>query len=296
MKKIIVTLLFIGALQGQIAAQSGILVNTDWLKTRMQQKNLVIYHVGRESDYQAEHIDGAIFMDVDKFTYEDDTHVFDLPSDRALQDLFENTGLTSNDDVVIYTPSNWIPIMTRLYFTMNYIGHGDRTYILNGGLLEWKAKGEAVTTAIPEHKKSTFTIKPDKNLVADTRYVAEHLKDPNTSIVDCRAEVYYTGIDINEHHSGGRKGHIAGAKNIPYTKLYEKTSSGAFKIIDSEEMKELFEAQGVQKNKELILYCHIGMQLTVVYTAAKVLGFKNIRVYDGSFHEYGPSSHPVELD
>ena len=296
MKKIIVTLLFIGALQEQIAAQSGILVNTDWLKTRMQQKNLVIYHVGRESDYQAEHIDGAIFMDVDKFTYEDDTHVFDLPSDRALQDLFENTGLTSNDDVVIYTPSNWIPIMTRLYFTMNYIGHGDRTYILNGGLLEWKAKGEAVTTAIPEHKKSTFTIKPDKNLVADTRYVAEHLKDPNTSIVDCRAEVYYTGIDINEHHSGGRKGHIAGAKNIPYTKLYEKTSSGAFKIIDSEEMKELFEAQGVQKNKELILYCHIGMQLTVVYTAAKVLGFKNIRVYDGSFHEYGPSSHPVELD
>jgi thiosulfate/3-mercaptopyruvate sulfurtransferase len=61
-------------------------------------------------------------------------------------------------------------------------------------------------------------------------------------------------------------------------------------------MKALFAEQGIQKEKELILYCHIGMQLTVVYTAAKILGFRNIRVYDGSFHEWGPSSYPVEVE
>lgn len=296
MKRLFITLLILGTMIHESIGQTGMLITTDWLKTRMEQKNLVIFHVGREADYQKEHIEGAILLDPETYTYEDDTHIFDLPTDAALNELFETKGLTNKDEVVIYTSANWIPLVTRLYFTLDYLGHGDKTFILNGGLLEWKAEGEQVVTEIPTLKRSTFTIKPNRSLLADTEYVSKHLKNSNTTIVDCRAAAYYTGIDINEHHSGGRKGHIAGASNIPYTSLYEKAESGAIKIMDANKIKEIFAAQGVENNKDLILYCHIGMQMTVVYTAAKILGYKNVSVYDGSFHEWGPTNLPVELE
>ena len=62
-------------------------------------------------------------------------------------------------------------------------------------------------------------------------------------------------------------------------------------------MTTIFEGQGLKKNRSVVLYCHIGMQLTVIYTAAKMLGYEDIRIYDGSFHEWGPDETlPIEVD
>lgn len=291
--KIIGCLLFLFA--GELTAQNrDRLVSPEWLEKRMKEGNLVIFHIGRAPDYQEAHIPGAVFISSQEYTIDDDVRVFDLPEKAALQSLFEKKGLTNDHMVVIYTAENWIPLVTRLYFTLDYLGHGAKTFILDGGMKEWQSKGGPLTSEVPEVTPGNFQITPDDNLLADRAYVRSALENDAIDIVDCRSAVYYTGIEPTR---GARNGRMPGAKTIPYTSLYEASDSGAYKFIDTDRMRKIFLAQGLSPDRELVLYCHIGMQLTVVYTTAQILGYQNIKIYDGSFHEWGPDeSLPVELD
>ncbi|MEQ9383439.1 MAG: rhodanese-like domain-containing protein [Imperialibacter sp.] len=276
------------------AQKTNILVDANWLKNRMKQNDLVILHIGMEENYKKEHIPGAVFIAGDEYTVDNDPHVFDLPPDATLKNTLESKGVSSSTDVVIYTGENWIPMVTRLYFTFDYLGHASKTYVLNGGLTAWKDGGGALSSETPSRAKGIFSIKPNPGLVADQVYVLKSIKDANTNIVDCRAAVFYNGIEPTH---GARKGRIPGAKTIPYTSLYEKTSTGAYEFKSLEDLGAIFTAQGLSKDKQLVLYCHIGMQLTVVYTSAKLLGYTDIKIYDGSFHEWGPNEKlPIEID
>ncbi len=277
-------------------AQQNPLVDASWLRQRMHEGDLVLFHIGRETDYNQEHIEGAIFLSSQDYTHDDEkAHiVFDLPADDTLKDLFEAKGLTNQKDVVIYTTESWIPLVTRLYFTLDYLGHGHKTYILDGGLVAWKNAQFETTKTVPKPQKGKFKIRPNRGLLADKKYVLNSIEDENTNIVDCRAQVFYNGIEPTH---GARLGRVPTARTIPYTTLYENTEIGAYTFKPLEELSKIFESQALNRDKDLVLYCHIGMQLTVIYTAAKMLGYNRIKIYDGSFYEWGPDkSVPVEVD
>lgn len=294
LKILICALLFIPYLSA--AQKSSILVGPEWLEERMKGDNLVIFHIGRESDFKEEHIPGAIYLSSDDYTIgtEDRSIVFDLPTNEDLRDLLEKNGVNNETDVVIYTPANWIPLVTRLYFTLDYLGHGHKSYILDGGIVAWKNGGRTISKEITSPKSGSFKINPNNSLLADQDYMLASIENDDNSIIDCRSEVYYKGIEPTH---GARLGRIPSAKNIPYTSLYEPSDIGAYKFKSLAELESIFKSQGLDKNEPLVLYCHIGMQLTVVYTSAKLLGYKDIRMYDGSFHEWGPNEElPIELD
>lgn len=275
-------------------AQRNPLVDAQWLKNRLPAGKLVVFHISQEENYKNEHIPGAVFISPSEYTVDDDPRVFDLPEETALKSLLESNGVGNDTDVVIYTGENWIPLVTRLYFTLDYLGHAGKTYILDGGLAAWKAAGGAVSQEIPKPAKAVFQPKPNPELLVSGDQVKASIDKAGTSIVDCRAPVFYQGIEPTH---GARKGRVPGAKNIPYNTLYDNAGSGAYKFKSAEQLAEIFEGQGLSKDKELVLYCHIGMQLTVVYTAARMLGYENVKIYDGSFHEWGPDeSLPIELD
>lgn len=275
------------------AQNTAILIDSDELKEKMN-NNLVILQIGNEKGYEKEHIPGAVLMKPSEFTYSDDVKVVDLPSIENLKNLMESKGVSATSEVVIYA-GDYITTMTRFYFTLNYLGLGDKTKILNGGLAAWKAAGGAVTTKIPMPKKTVVNVKPNKLLVADKTYVQNAINNIATTIIDCRASVYYQGIDVNMRY-GGRKGHIKSAKTIPYTSLWEE-SGGVSRFKSLKDIAAIFKAQGLEKEQSIVLYCHIGLQLTVVYTAARILGYENIKIYDASFHEWGAdTSLPVSVD
>lgn len=279
-----------------MAQKPNILVDSDWLSERLDKSNVVVLHIGTQEDFNKEHIPGALFVSPGDYTYDDRENniVFDRPEDDVLKTYFESLGIENDTEVVIYTPVNWIPLVTRLYFTFDYVGHGDKTYILDGGLVAWKASGGKVSKEEREPVKSVFQITPFKSLLADTKYMQSSIENNGNTIIDCRSEVYYKGI--NPTH-GARLGRIPNSKNIPYTSLYEASDIGAYTFKSMDDLQMIFENQGLDKSEPLVLYCHIGMQLTVVYTAAKMLGFEDVKMYDPSFNVWGKDdSLPVEGD
>jgi len=276
-------------------AQSNILLDAAALKEKLGKKELVILHVSQEDLYKKEHIPGAQFVQEGSFTIDEGSHAFDLPPVSDLQTLFESKGVTKNSQIVIYTDGNFKPVTTRLLFTLDYLGFGNQVSILDGGLIAWKASGGKITNEVPPTIRSSLQLTPRKDLVVDKEYVRNNLGKQQTTIIDCRAAVFYQGIEVLEMH-GGRKGRIPGAKSIPFASLYDKTERGSYEFKSLVELKKIFDQQGIKKGDQIILYCHIGLQLTVVYTASKLLGYDNVKVFDGSFHEWGADkSLPVEL-
>jgi thiosulfate/3-mercaptopyruvate sulfurtransferase len=180
------------------AQKTDILVSTDWLKAHLNDNNLVIFHIGMDHAYEAEHIPGAVYINSHEYTVDDDTHIFDFPTDEALKNLLESKGVSSTSNIVIYTAENWVPLVTRLYVTLDYLGYASQAHILDGGLLTWKAAGGEVTKLVPAPKKGNFAIKPNPAIRADKAYVLKSVSDPKNDIVDCRASVFYTGIEATE--------------------------------------------------------------------------------------------------
>ena len=294
MKKIsILLVLFTASLTGYNKPVN-MVKDAEWMKERLATGNLVVFHIGRAEDFEKEHIPDAVFIDGQDYTWGDDTHVFDLPPLDKFEKFLEVSGISNDTEIVIYAATSWVPMVTRLYFTLDYLGMGNKTYILDGGLVAWKAINGEVTDEVSKPRKGKFTPSINESLIVDKDYMKKAVEKKST-IVDCRASVYYQGIEMNKMH-GGRKGRIPGSKTIPYTSLTIK-SSGMVKFKKLQQLEEIFKAQGLQKDDEILLYCHIGMQLTVVYTAAKMLGYEDVKIYDGSFHEWGPDeSLPVELE
>jgi thiosulfate/3-mercaptopyruvate sulfurtransferase len=298
MKKVrlIIPLLICISLQVFASTAENIVVDSDWLKSKIHHKNIVILQLGKAEDFEKEHIPGAVFIEWKEFTYNEEPQHFDLPSVEVLKELFESKGLNDGDLVLIYTSQNWVSLMTRLYFTLDYLGYGDKTFMLDGGIAHWKDNGGEVTAETPEIVRGSFTPDPNENLVVSSNYIMENIDNEGIAIVDGRASVYYEGIEAGANGKH-RKGHIPGARTVPYTSLTIDTELGSYQFKSLKELKDIFQEQGLQKNQELVLYCHIGMQLTTVYTAAKMVGYENIRIYDGSFHEWGPDeSLPVTLE
>lgn len=275
-------------------AQETSLVSVDWLKENLDRDDLVLLHLGPEDAYKEKHIPGAQLVTRNDYTFnsEDEAQIYDLPSVDELTTFFESKGLNDGDTIVLYVGTEWISPLTRLYFTLDYLGYSKNTFILDGGLPLWEYEGGSVTSEIPNAKKGSFTPIPNPGLVVSIQTVKDNLESKKSNIVDARASVFYEGIQ----ETMGKKGHIPGAKTIPYTSIVSEGPNGSYLVKSAKELQDLFTQQGLEKNKPIILYCHIGQQATLVYFATKILGY-NAMLFDGSMHGWSHSSdNPVESE
>lgn len=270
------------------------IVSVDWLKNNLERKDVVLLHLSSPEEFEKEHIPGAAFISRSEYIVnsEDQTEVYDLPSVEKLTELFQSKGINEDDIIILYVGNSWVSPLTRIYFTLDYLGYSDQTYILDGGLALWKHEEGSLSSGIPEVEKGNFTPKSIKDLVVDLDFVKENYQGNSFNIADARASVFYEGIQAVM----GRKGHIPGAKTLPYTSMMSEGPNGSYKLLSNEDLQSIFDEQGLEKETPLILYCHIGQQATLVYLSAKTLGY-DVRLFDGSFHEWGASEENlVEID
>lgn len=262
--------------------RNAMLVTTDWLAEHLSDRSLVIINIGPRASYDAGHIPGARFLETSSIAATGQPLTLELPPVEKLKTSFEDVGVSDNSRIVICFLANYVTPATRVYFTLDYLGLGKQTSLLDGGFEAWHVAGKTITTDAPAIKRGTITPHPHPELVVDAAWVSANLNKPKVAIVDARAPEFYTGASAGRMP---RAGHIPSAVNVPFSSLADEAN----KLKDSATLKKIFADAGITSGKEVVSYCHIGQQASLIYFVAKYLGY-DARLYDGSFEDWSRRS------
>ena len=290
--------LAISPLGAGLSAQSApILVTTDWLASHLTDPGLVVLHVSAQrSDYDAGHIPGARWLSWQSIAHQRDGLSTELPEAAALDSILESLGVSDGSRIVI--TGGPITMTARSYFTLDYFGLGDRTSLLDGGIDAWREEARAVERTAPTVARGTLTLRPQPGKLADARWISTQAAPPSgatpIAVLDARAPEFFAGLASTNNPRPGRLPMAVG--NVPFTWV-----TGEFaRYRDRDRLAQLFTRAGVKPGNKVVTYCHIGMQASVLYVAARLLGY-DAAVYDGSFEDWskrtdlpvtGPSGPP----
>src|ERR1051325_3641003 len=273
----------------QTKVRDSMIVSTEWLAQHFKDDGLVLLQVGDKKEYDAAHIQGAQYIQTsDISTPRGQGLILELPGVDQLKATFEKLGVADKSRIVVYFSKDWVTPTSRVYFTLDYLGLGDRTAILDGGLPAWIAEKREVTTEVSSPRVGNFTPHPDPKLVVDASWVSGNINKPGVAILDARDAKFYTGESAGNMP---RAGHIPSAKSIPFSTLVEDPNN---KFKSPEALRALFNTAGVKPKDSVATYCHIGQQASLLYFVAKYLGY-DAHLYDGSFDDWSKRSElPVE--
>jgi thiosulfate/3-mercaptopyruvate sulfurtransferase len=267
-----------------------LLVSTGWLAKHLADPNLVLLHVGAPREYPAEHIPGARLITLRDIStpHGPGTLPLEMLPPAELRKRLETFGISDDSRIVVYYGEDWISPATRVVLTLDWIGLGDRTLLLDGGMSLWKQEGRALTNVLPAAAKTgRLTPRPTRaELIVDHAVLRRNIRAPGVTIVDARAEMFYDGPPHGEH----RAGHIPSAVNLPFNWVF----GDDLRLLSADSLATLFRKAGVRPGDVIIVYCHIGQQATAVIFAARSLGY-TARLYDGSFDDWSAHKElPVE--
>jgi thiosulfate/3-mercaptopyruvate sulfurtransferase len=262
-----------------------LLVSADWVRNHRADSGLVILQAERSrAPFDSAHIEGARFVAMSDYTTKQGDLLTEIPPLTTLESLLESLGIGNRGRIVLYGET--LPV-TRLFFTLDYLGLGDRVSVLNGGLEAWRRTG-ASTTASPTiaPSRASLTLTPRTDLLADAEYVNAHRGDRSVLLLDARNREEFEGTQLEE--GVVRAGHIPGAANLDWT---ETITDGHFR--EKGELRQLFAAAGAAPGMEIVTYCRVGTRASALYFTARVLGYA-VRLYDGSMNEWaGRADLPV---
>ena len=273
------------AMATTLGINAGMLISVEELAGRVNDKKLVVLHVGSQKDYDAGHIPGARLVTLGDISVTGEGGLrMQLPPVEQLKAALEKLGVSDGIQVVLYPAGESIQSATRVWFTFDYLGLGKQASLLDGGLIAWRAAGKQVSTEAPQTAPGRLTgLRPNPSLVVDAAWIKERLNDPSIQLIDARTPEFYSGADPGQMPRAGR---IPGAKNVPFVSLVDAQR----KLIPAGELK----AKVTTNGKTVISYCHIGMQATVVYFAARLVD-QDVKLYDGSFQDWSQRSDlPVQ--
>ena len=275
--------------------RSGMIVSTAWLAAHLNDPKVVILHVARaRAHYDEGHIPRARFAAWDEITATRDGVPNELAPVADLQQLFERLGVGDDARIVLYGDNSGLSA-ARAYFTLDYLGHGERAALLDGGLEKWKAERRAVSLDMVESKAARFTPRvragavTNFDVVRDLSWTATNLTSPSAVLIDARPVDEYTGTKPGEGVPRG--GHIPGAANVFWMQNLVSRENPALR--SAAELRRLYEGAGVQPGRSIVTYCRTGGQASHTYFTLKYLGY-NVVMYDGSFFEWSNTeSAPV---
>ena len=267
-----------GAASG--AAHPELVVSTQWLADHLNDPKLVIVHIGHdEGEYRASHIPGARFLLMDKFVdHHTPPEVELLPPDQLKKNLQE-IGIGDDSRVVYYAP-DWDPMATRLFFTLDYLGHGDQAALLDGGLDQWVREKRPTSTQTASVTPGNLTIHLHPEIVAKMDYMKKLVDSPEKDVViiDARPSKRY------------RSGHLSGAESFYWENALVSEKEPLLK--SPQQLRQLFASTGVTGSKKEVSYCEVGLQASYTYFLARYLGI-DAAMYDGSYNEWSSAKQPV---
>lgn len=257
------------------------IVSTPWLAEHATDPTLVILDVGTQQEFFAGHIPGARLIDRNELIVEHRGRSHDeLPWARDLAKLFTNAGVGDAHRIIVYSRD---PLLaTRAFFTLDYVGLGERVSILDGGYGKWVAEGRTVSTEPTLFQTVKFTPRLDRSILAWQPMVKIALKNPSGStLIDARPSLQYTGHEAGKEIS--RPGRIPTAASVPWAMNITKDEPPVFASPDR--LAAIYQEAGVTTERPTIIYCRTGMEGSMTYFVLRYLGY-HPSLYDGSYDEW----------
>ena len=270
------------------------LVTTEWLACELGAPDLVVldasWHMPAanrdpRADYEARHVPGARFFDIDAISDHDAACPHMLPSADQFAAAMGDLGVSDNDRIVIYDDSA-LKTSARAWFMLRHFG-ARQVAVLDGGLGKWVREGRPVESGHVPEREARFDAVAAHNVVTKPELV----RGVGVPVVDARGKARFEGSEADPR-PGVAPGHIPGARNLPYSALYRE--DGSFK--DREEIRAAFASAGVDPAQPFVASCGSGVTANSLVFGAHLLGNDSVRLYDGSWSEWGSDpATPKEL-
>ena len=263
-----------------------VLVDTDWLEQHSGDGDIAIVEVDEDTTaFDKGHIPNAVSINWE-------TELHDVPrrefvSADQLAQLLGGKGISSDQTIILYSGNNnWFA--TYAYWLLKYRGV-ENVKLLNGGRKKWELESRLLTQETPSPQPATFEVgagRPELRVFRDE--VLERAAAGEGSWVDVRSPEEFRGELLAPPHLPQEQaqvpGHIPGAANVTWSKTVKE--DGTFKA--ARELEQLYEAEGITSDKDVITYCRIGERSSHSwFVLRELLGFDKVRNYDGSWTEYG---------
>lgn len=263
--------------------RGGLAVSADWLRGALDSPGLVVLHVG--DDYGTAHIPGSRHLRLDAIAVsrgergDADRIRLDLPDDlTSVRRAFEEAGVSDSSRVVVAFEGRAAPTATRVLWTLQVLGLGERSALLDGGVDAWRAAGGSLVDVVPDVVPGSIRATPRLRHRADLDDVRALAEGGDPVLLDARRPGSYDG---SVEELPGRAGHIPSARSLPALDLYDDAGH----LRSDDELRALFAAVGVEPGDAVVAYCHIGLWASAVVHAARTLGIE-ARLYDGSMTEW----------
>ncbi|MER7849162.1 sulfurtransferase [Kitasatospora sp. NPDC096077] len=274
-------------------SRSDVLVDADWVQAHLDDPKVVIVEVDEDtSAYDKNHIRNAVRIDWKKDLQ--DPVRRDFIDQAGFEALLSAKGIANDDTVVLYGGNNnWFASYAYWYFKL--YGHGD-VRLLDGGRKKWELDSRDLVSEVPARPATQYAAQAaDASIRAFRDDVLAAIG--NLNLVDVRSPDEFSGKLLAPAHlpqeQSQRPGHVPSARNIPWAK--NANDDGTFKSDD--ELKALYEAEGIDLAKDTIAYCRIGERSALTwFVLHELLDQQNVKNYDGSWTEYGSLvGVPIEL-
>jgi len=274
------------------------LVSTDWLAEHINAPDVRIVDASwympaanrnPRAEYDAAHIPGAVFFDIDEIADTDNSLPHMVPSPEKFSSRLRKLGLGDGNRIVIYDGSGLVSA-ARAWWLIRLFGHED-VAILDGGLPKWKAEGRPLDDLPVKPAERHFTSRINSFMLREKDQVLRNIDSAREQVVDARSAGRFTGADA-EPRAGLRGGHIPNSCNLPFTDLL---NDGDSTVRPAEELSAAFAKAGIEFTRPIITSCGSGITACVLAFGLHLLGHRRVAVFDGSWTEWGlDETTPVE--
>ncbi|MYD10970.1 MAG: sulfurtransferase [Chloroflexi bacterium] len=269
------------------------LVSTAWLEEHLQDEKLRIvelrgkvlpptepppHYLSDAAGYKASHIPNAQFVDWLVDIVEPGSPSNDIAAPEKFAALMSRLGIGKDHRVIVY--DNLASMLAgRMRWALRYYGHSDAR-VLDGGWERWLAEGRPVSTAVPQFEPTVFETRVDARLIANADDILAGLSAGDMQLIDVRSPAEYAG----ETSRANTAGHIPGAISAPWQLMLADDKT----VKPANEVRAELAKLGIDlQAKDTVLYCNSGVSATVGMLAMEIAGADNLRLYDGSWTDWG---------